>query len=97
MPTGLAATIVDGGPPSGDVAAVIDAVEDTSHALRARPRASDGLEAALVAARELLASTVEAVHPGTSARRLFTYVTQYRARLADLVAACSVPGGGAGA
>jgi hypothetical protein len=49
----------------------------------------DQLGAALAAARELLASTVEAVNPGTSRRDLLTYVTQYRKHLADLAAACS--------
>jgi hypothetical protein len=49
---------------------------------------SQGLQAALATARELLASTVDAVNPGTTRRELFGYVTQYRARLADLVAAC---------
>jgi hypothetical protein len=47
------------------------------------------LDAALPAARELLASTVEAVNPGTSRSDLFGYVTEYRKHLADLVAACS--------
>ncbi len=60
------------------------------------PGPSDRLEAALTAARELLAGTVDAVHPGTPARPLFAYVTQYRARLAELVAALPVPGGGGG-
>jgi hypothetical protein len=46
------------------------------------------LDAALAAPRELLASTVEAVNPGTSRRDLLGYVTQYRRHLADLVAAC---------
>lgn len=61
------------------------------------PSTSQGLEAALATARELLASTVEAVNPGTPRRELFAYLTQYRARLASLVAACPAGGNGDGA
>jgi hypothetical protein len=46
------------------------------------------LDDALAEARDLLASTVEAVNPGTSQRDLFDYVTRYRVRLATLVKAC---------
>jgi hypothetical protein len=52
--------------------------------------------AAIIAARKLLADTVEAVHPRTPARELFGYVTEYRACLADLVAVLPVPGSGDG-
>jgi hypothetical protein len=41
-------------------------------------------------------STVEAVNPGTPRRELFAFLTQYRARLADLVAACPITGSGNG-
>ena len=61
------------------------------------PRTSERLEVAVTAARELLVSTVEAVNPGTPARQLFAHVTQYRARLAELVAALPVASGGDGA
>ena len=57
------------------------------------PVAVLALEPALAAASKLLAGTVEAVNPGTSRRELLAYVTQYRQRLADLVAACQTVGG----
>lgn len=55
---------------------------------------SERQQTALAAARELLTSTVEAINPGTSARELLACLTRYRAGLADLVAACTVPASG---
>lgn len=53
-----------------------------------------GLAAALVAARELLISTVDAINPGTPARDLLACLARYRAHLATVVAVCPVPYGG---
>jgi hypothetical protein len=50
-------------------------MDDTAHS-------AHELAAALSAARELLAGTVEAVNPGTSRSDLFGYVTEYRKHLA---------------
>src|SRR5262245_19670958 len=77
--------------PARDVAATAGPGKKVSQAAGDCLCASEGLEPALAAARDLL-STVEAVNPGTSRRELFAYVTQYRARLADLVAACPAAG-----
>lgn len=46
-------------------------------------------ENALAEARQYLAATADKVYPGLSARSLLRYVTEYRAHLATLVAACS--------
>jgi hypothetical protein len=43
-------------------------------------------EEALAAARELLISSADAVHPGLSARTMLKYLIRYRQRLAALVA-----------
>jgi hypothetical protein len=48
-------------------------------------------EAALAAARQLLAGTAEAVTPGMAPEDLLTCLTQYRAHLAAVVAATSLP------
>jgi hypothetical protein len=47
-------------------------------------------EATLAAARQFLTETVEAVTPDMSDTELLASLTQYRAHLADLVAACSM-------
>jgi hypothetical protein len=48
---------------------------------------------AVMAARKLLADTVDAVDPETSAQELLEVVKDYRARLAELVAVLPVPDG----
>src|SRR5262245_12360966 len=78
--------------PARDAAATAGPGRKVSQAAGDGLCASEGWEPALAAARELLASTVEAVNPGTSRPELFAYVMGYRARLADLVAACPVAG-----
>jgi hypothetical protein len=55
--------------------------------------ASGRFRQAVVAARKLLADTVDAVDPDTSAGELLRIVRDYRARLAELVAALPVPDG----
>jgi len=52
--------------------------------ITARPTVRD---AALAAAEQFLASTAEAVHPGTPAPALLLYAARYRAHLAAVVAA----------
>ena len=54
----------------------------------------DQRDAALAAARQLLAETVEAVNPATPARDLLACLTRYGARLSAIIAARSVPGSG---
>lgn len=53
----------------------------------ARPDARVRHRAALAAAEQLLASTVDDIHPGTPAPKLLAFLTRYRAHLAALVAA----------
>jgi hypothetical protein len=84
------------GLPARDATATIKAGNKTSQSPGESASTSNGLESALVAARDLLVGTVEAVNPGTPQRELLGYVTQYRARLADLVAACPAVSSGEG-
>lgn len=94
MPTELTAKTQHGGARVIGITAMADTDVDDDQDRGARFGNSERLEPALSAARDLLAGTVGKIHPGTSPRRLFTYVTQYRARLAELVAACSAPASG---
>ncbi len=66
---------------------------DPSHA---DSDASDRIREAIVAARMLLVGTVDAVDPDTSAEKLLRIVSDYRARLAGLVAVLPVPDGDGG-
>jgi hypothetical protein len=61
---------------------------DPSHA---DADASERLREAIVAARSLLVDTVDAVDPDTSAEELLRIVSDYRVRLAELVAVLPVP------
>ena len=92
MRTKLAARTHNGRLPVGDQAASLRTGAHDDANLGPRAATSERQQMALAAARELLASTVEAINPGTSARDLLACLTGYRARLADLVAASPVPG-----
>lgn len=83
--------------PAKDGAAIAGPGTEPGHTAADGSSAPTELASALAAARELLAKTVEAVNPGTPRRDLFAQVTQYRARLAGLVAACQATASGDGA
>ncbi len=55
---------------------------------RRADRAQASLRAAIRAAEQLLADTVDEVNPDTPPRTLLACTEQYRAQLAALVAAC---------
>jgi hypothetical protein len=61
----------------------------TAIANASEPRVPRTREGALAAARQLLASTAEAITPDTPARELLACLTRYRAGLADLAEASS--------
>lgn len=83
--------------PARDGAAMADPGTERDHTAADGSGTPTELASALAAARELLARTVEAVNPSTPRRDLFAHVTQYRARLAGLVAACQTTASGDGA
>jgi len=59
---------------------------------RRADRAQASLRAAIRAAEQLLADTVDEVNPDTPPRTLLDYTEQYRAQIAALVAACHLHG-----
>lgn len=83
--------------PARNLAATADPDTELGHTAADGSSTPTELASALAAARELLARTVEAVNPGTPRCDLFAHVTQYRARLAGLVAACQATASGDGA
>jgi hypothetical protein len=67
--------------------------EDQAEPSGADAEAPERFREAVMAARKLLADTVDAVDPETSAQELLEVVKDYRARLAELVAVLPVPDG----